>query len=283
MSHPEIITPRSFGGQTHGSPSLVTAAGPRVRNQDWLALTLTTTDSSGSVEINGRFLTDDGEIVPFTQSMTFSGTGTQTAIVARIGDGWLQGFSVHRVTGTLTDGEVQASVHLGTGGGSLARYECCLASGEITNIRSLGMGAYDALVQTPTPTQMTVASNAPSNPAAGANQIWTVPAGQVWTLQSFYGTFVTSATVASRRVGLLVTDGSNVLGRIYVENAQTASLTRLHSAFIDVEHFQAIANTDVVLRLPQVSLKADYTIETTVQSIQAGDQWSTLALSYVQS
>ena len=201
MRSAHLITPDSFGGDLKQFPGIITAAGPRVQNGDWLALTLTTSDATGTVRLTARLLRDDGEIVVTTELMTFSGTGTQTAIVARLSDGWLQGFDVSVASGTITDGEVVAAVHLGTGEGSVRSYQCCLASGEITNIRSLGLGAF--LIRGPetTTSQPTIEVNKPANPAAGAQLTWTVPVGEVWEIQSLYVELVTDATASNRRVG----------------------------------------------------------------------------------
>ena len=278
---PHYITPIEYGGGIKQEPTVIQAAGPRVKNGDWLALTLTTSDATGSVEIRGRILTDAGEIVPFQQIMTFSGTGTQTAIVARLGGGWLQGFSVHRVSGTLTDGEVVAAVHLGTGEGVTAAYECCLASGEVTDIRSLGMGAY--LIRTSsvlTAEMPAMVADIASNPAAGADKTWTVTASEAWEIYNVLGQLATSATVANRQVYVKIDDGTTVIQNLFYNLNQTASTTVTYNACAIGSATTALAGGSYNYDLPRIILKAGWRIGFTTLNIQAADQWSGLALTY---
>ena len=279
---PYFITQTEYEGGFRHFPTLIQAAGPRVQNGDWLALTLTTSDATGSVEINGRILTDQAEIVPFTQLMTFSGTGSQTAIVARLGGGWLQGFSVHRVSGTLTDGEVVAAVHLGTGEGATARYECCLASGEITNIRSLGMGAF--LIRGPevTTTTTVTAVIATAAPAAGVEMSFTVTAAQAWEIFSMQGKLVTSATVATRTVAVRCDDTTNKGFYLESTTTQTATVTKYYN-FSPVGAMWTAATSNIyMISIPPVILPAGARIRTDTSGLQATDQWSECTLVYRQ-
>lgn len=139
-----MTTTEAFGrgDRHHGHSSLTMPPGPRVYAGDFLRLNATTTDATGVLNLNGRLLTLNHETVPLTLSMTFSGTGDQTAVITPLADGWIVGFTVYRVSGTLTDGEVQASVDVIQASGTGATPVMTLASGEITNIRRLGLWGY---------------------------------------------------------------------------------------------------------------------------------------------
>lgn len=119
------------------------AAGPYVEAGDSLRLRATTTDASGVLTVNYRmFSLANNAMVSGTFAMTFSGTGVQTAVSKPLTEGWLIGFIVFVSSGTITDGEVQASVDIIQGEGSAAFPVMNLGSGEISNIRSLGLNAY---------------------------------------------------------------------------------------------------------------------------------------------
>ena len=279
---PEFISPLEYGGDYRQFPGVVQAAGPRVQNGDWLTLTLTTSDATGSVQINGRILTDVGEIVPFTALMTFSGTGTQTAVVARLGGGWLQGFDVHRVSGTLTDGEVIAAVHLGTGELAAARYECCLASGEVTDIRSLGLGAFLAQGTGSGATTQPTIVTATAAPAAGSNFTFTVTAAQVWEIFGVRALLTTSATVATRTYSVMIDDGTNVILRHEAALSQAASLAYGYSSNAVGALWTPITNNVYLVPIPPLMLAAGSRVRSNVTNIQAGDVLSECVILYRQ-
>ena len=115
---------------------------PRIFRGDFIRLRATTTDATGQLTLAGRIHTGDDETAPFILTLTFSGTGVQTATTAPLADGYLTGFSVYVSSGTITDGEVQASVDIMQGSGTGATVVATLASGEVTNVRSLGLNGY---------------------------------------------------------------------------------------------------------------------------------------------
>jgi hypothetical protein len=260
--------------------SVIAAPGPKTENGDLLVLSLTTSDATGSVDIRGRVMTENGEINEFGRTMTFSGTGTQTEVVAPLAAGWIVGFDVSRASGTLTDGEVVASVHICRNAGSLLQKLMCLASGEVTSIRSLGLGAF--LIRGPEAT----ASSLPdiqtdlAAPAAGAEITYTVPAGEVWEIQSLSFRLVTSATAATRIVAVVCTDGTDRIGRYEAASSQTAGQTRDYQSSQLGALWTPVTGTMFVIPMSPVFLKEGYIIKTDTISIQVGDQYSLVALTY---
>ena len=115
---------------------------PRVFRGDFIRLRATTTDTTGELTLAGRIHTHDDKTATFDTTLTFAGTGVQTAVTLPLADGYLTGFSVYVSSGTITDGEVQASVDVMQGSGNSATVVATLASGEVTNVRSLGLNGY---------------------------------------------------------------------------------------------------------------------------------------------
>lgn len=279
---PYLLTPGDYERFTKVRPGAVVAPGPYLDNGEALRLEATTTDSSGTLRLFGRLLTMDGELVESFQDMVFSGTGAQTAVDMRMGRGWLVGFSVRAVSGTITDGEVVASVHLVRNTGSLAQHLACLASGEVTNTRALGLGAFVARGAgsgSETAPTIVTATNAP---AAGADFSFTVTAGQTWQLQSLRAVLTTSAAVASRQPYLTVDDGANAL--LYIPNttAVTASLTRDFNYANFGATWTSADSSEYQIPLPPLVLTAGYRIRAITVNLQAGDQWSGVYLTYRQ-
>lgn len=138
----KIITPRDGGGQLWGVPTTLVASGPLVQDGDLLVMTVATTDATGVLEINGRLLLLNGEMVEFSRHITFGGTGVLAETVQTLGAGWIVGFAVSKVSGTWAAGEVQSAVHVGRQNGPTVQRLMCLASGDIDDIKSLGLGAF---------------------------------------------------------------------------------------------------------------------------------------------
>jgi hypothetical protein len=134
--------PRRLDGSYGAVSTLATAAGPVVQNGDLIQLLVTSTDASATIRFEGRLLTLDGEINPWLQDMIITGAGVQTPINVPLTNGWIIGFSVYVHTGTITVDEVEASVHVIRNTGNLVNRVMCLASGDLTNAKSLGLGAF---------------------------------------------------------------------------------------------------------------------------------------------
>lgn len=137
-----MTTPKYGGGALASYSALGSAPGPRVMAGDYLRLNATTTDATGVLALNGRMMTLEGVIFPLALQLTFSGTGDQTSVAIPLTDGWIMGFSVYVISGTITDGEVQASVDVTQGTGTPGTIVMSLASGEVTNVRRLGLNGY---------------------------------------------------------------------------------------------------------------------------------------------
>lgn len=260
----------------------VSAPGPFMEFGEFLRLEATSTDASATLRLNGKFLSTDGEIRFFTEDMVITGTGTQTAVTSRIGPCWLMGFSVRVVAGTITDGEVVASVHVARDAPTAPIHVMTLASGEITNTRALGMGAF--LIRGPDATssaQPTIAT-ATAAPAAGADFTITVTASQVWEYQSLYFKLATSATVANREVYVKVTDGTNTLWLMSYTAYQTASLNRNYNVSPLGGTFNSVGGTDYVMMTPRFMLGPGYVVSSFISGMAAGDQLSNIRLLYRQ-
>lgn len=277
-----INTPDNLGGFTRSHSTQVAAPGPYVRNGDFLRLNATSTDASATLVLNGRLLRPDGEIVPLNLTMPITGTGNQTAVAMPLVEGWIVGFIVFVNAGTITDGEIVASVDVVQAAGSGLTRVMCLASGEVTNTRSLGLGAYIFGAAASTSAAPVVATNAAANPGAGAELSWTVPASQIWEVQGVRAILTTSATVASREAAMTVDDGTNQFIKVVPGAVQTASLVKGFT-YADIgSAYTAPSSGNFMISFPKILAAAGYRIATVTANIQVGDQWSSGVISYRQ-
>ena len=112
-------------------------------------------------------------------------------------------------------------------------------------------------------------------PAAGAESITTVPAGQYWRMVSWYGSITTSATVATRVPAFIIDDGTNVLYKAISGSAGVAaSQTMAFPAAVLGASNATVANSfQAVTVLPDLILYPGWRFSTLTTSIQTGDQW----------
>lgn len=112
-----------------------------------------------------------------------------------------------------------------------------------------------------------------ADPAAGAEGIaYTVPAGQAWIVHSLNIQLVTDATVANRRIHLVVDDGSTIYGRWFASQVQAASLTQDYSIGLVDTGVQDNINGSLVVPLP-LRLGAGHRLRTITTALQAGDNY----------
>jgi hypothetical protein len=274
-------TPQSHNYQPSIS-TLASSPGPFVRGGDQIRLNATTTDSSGELTLAYRFLTKaNEEIVTGRLTMTFSGTGVQTAITTPLAEGWIIGFAVYVSSGTITDGEVQASVDVIQGNGNSASVVMCLASGEVTNIRQLGLGAYNTIGGVVTITSPTVTTDTAASPAAGAEFTITVPASEVWDFYSLNARFVSSGSAGNREPSFAIKDGTNTIYRASINAYQIASRDFRYSFARNVPLTSHAGTNNIwTVPCPPIRLAAGYTIGSVTGGILVGDQWSGIAICY---
>ena len=118
-----------------------------------------------------------------------------------------------------------------------------------------------------------------ANPAAGAEIILTVPAGQAFNVRSMRFRLVTSATAGTRTVTLLYDDGTNIYAQIDPVMDHAASLTTDYTFTLDIGYKQASGNRPVCNNsLPNLYLLAGHRLRTLTTNLAAGDQFSLVYL-----
>ncbi len=117
------------------------------------------------------------------------------------------------------------------------------------------------------------------NPAAGVDWSVAVPGGKLWVVDSITAVLATSAVVANRFANLIVSDGSADVFSLPPNAAQAASLARTLSWVSTYSGPSTFTNGNRWSNgFPSWYLDGGYTIRTVTQAIDAGDQWSAIAL-----
>ena len=113
-------------------------------------------------------------------------------------------------------------------------------------------------------------------PAVATDPTFTVPAGHVWRVRAISAQVVTDANVANRSPLLQVSDGTAVFLTIPPFAVITAGLTARLSWLVQAGPYGAAAAQ--VMPLPELELQAGWVVSLLTGAIQAGDQYSALAL-----
>lgn len=122
-----------------------------------------------------------------------------------------------------------------------------------------------------------------ADPAAGAELTQTVPSGQFWILRGLHFSLVTDATVANRRVQLVITPpGSGVVNlRISSPAVQVASTTVRYHFYVGAASLENATSLVQHSPLPAgMLLPNDTEIASLTTNLQAGDNLSTMELYY---
>jgi|SRR5579872_2964193 len=118
-----------------------------------------------------------------------------------------------------------------------------------------------------------------AKPAAGVDVVATVPANARWKVWSMFATLVTDAVVNNRVPHVVITDGplNDTVHNVPANNNQVAGATVNYSAGAGV--FGVSFDNAVVMVLPvELDLLQKWTIGFKTTNLDAGDQWSALAL-----
>lgn len=120
-----------------------------------------------------------------------------------------------------------------------------------------------------------------SDPAVGAEITVTVPADEVWVVQSMYFTMLTSAVVANRVVTLVADDGSTAYWRSRGATNHPASNTLTYAAFPGAGVGE---NGIVQLVLPTdgLTLLPGHRLKTATTSLDVGDNFAAPVLYVVR-
>lgn len=123
----------------------------------------------------------------------------------------------------------------------------------------------------------------PADPAVATDWTITAPGESTWVVVGITATLVTDANVANRHPDLTLTDGSTTLWRLPAGAVITAGITTIISWLPMLGYASpAILGNRLTVGTPEVCMVPGWTIGTTGSALQAGDQWSSVALTAVE-
>lgn len=128
-----------------------------------------------------------------------------------------------------------------------------------------------------------LASNTVTQPSAGAQFSITVPAGEVWMLNSVAATLTTSATAGSRLVGWNIKDAAGNIVYQFKLPTQTFGTNKTVLFGVAIGGLsQSVTDQVSMSALPNMPMGTGWSFNTAPSAFQADDQWSSIGYSYTK-
>lgn len=269
MSLPAEVLSRppevSFRGKDVTPPSPLYVA-----REDNLRFEVSNSVTNQTLEVRGRLLLASGEVVPFAETLRPAATRTVQSFFVQLTEGFLLSLMVAHGPETLP-GQTWVRCTLFHGETSVGTFQALLFQGYVSTGYWLAWppGIYDRIADGPG----AIRSVTGTNPAAGAEISETVPTNALWRLYSVRAALVTNATVAARRVSLVIDDGTTILIDVENPNTQAAGLT---VPYLAARFGYDLTTTTVAeqFALPDLPpLREGFRVRTVTSNLQAGDNW----------
>ena len=165
-------------------------------------------------------------------------------------------------------GECYASVFLGFAGVSWMHIGCgYLHDG---GVLAWPPGKFESSVEGPG----LLRSITGTDPAAGVEISETVPTNARWKLRGICYSLVTSTTVGTRRTGIVIDDGTNIIERMWCQDQQAENLTRSYFFASRTPPTPASVGSEFYGSLPiDCILFQGWRVRTLTADFQAGDNY----------
>jgi hypothetical protein len=245
---------------------------------DCLAVNVLSSVANPALVVVARLLRPDGVISYNHERIGAVTANTITKFIFQLAEGFLLDVCVSAVGSSLAAGECFVRVDLQHNSQAGTSPFATLANGYVTANHTVAWPSIEP-AQDVTPLAATLAVTV-ANPAAGAEWLYTVPAGVTAILNSVHFIFTTSAAVADRLPHLVIDDGTNTLTQKTHYTVQAAG----QAGEYNFAHFggddAAPVGYVVFPSVPPTPVKAGYRIGTVTTAIDVLDQYSAITLCF---
>ncbi len=227
-------------------------------------------------QIELRYLLPDGSIQVQEEFMTPGANRTLASKAFRITEGFLLSASVFPAIGAQGRGLVFVTMALRRSGGGLQPNDFTLATGytSVTAPLIWPGGRYEFSQSAPGWIQ----TDTVTNPAAGADWTFIVPANDRIRPMGIVAALTTSAAVATRQVKFIMDSGVANISMTPAAASQAASLTQIYSFGPGAPNV-GVFGTFVQTGIPSgIWLPPGNRIRVVTDNLQVADQWSAISI-----
>lgn len=248
-------------------------SGVYVTQDDTLELSVFSPTLSNTVNLSLRYMRPDGVVVPQFKTVTTLSVGlTPTELLIPGSEGFLLSASVEAPGAPR--GQVFVTLELIRGQGTADKTNGHVLIAGYPGINN-SLGFPQSPIASPLDGRGWVFTLTQAAPAAGAEIVVTVPAGEQWILRALRASLTASVAVANRQPTLAIDDGAgNLSVSVTAGNSQAAGTTNTYNWFPGAP-LQAVSATVFFLTMPpELRLPPGSLIKSVTANIQAADQWS---------
>jgi hypothetical protein len=270
MAVPERIYPAIpqiiGGGRILPSPSQFYVTG-----EDRLRVVTASSIVGAGVKIQWRMATLKGDTVPNSQDHTPNSDRSVKVQDFELGDGSLLNVTAFASAGAIRTGQLYVMIQLVRGRGLAAIVLGTILGGYVTTTQALGFPGSPIVGSLEGGGCPRTISG--TDPAAGVEQLETVPTGARWELKAWFGRLVCSATVATRQPTLVLNYSTNNI-QIGFPTSAAASQTQNWMAAQGMPLSTKIGAASDLCGLPiGMQLIAGNSFGTSTTGLQVGDDW----------
>ena len=260
--------PDPVGFTRHG---IAPGAFSYVTRDDRLYLRSRNSVTGAVVRLSGRLHQPDGHIHEFTYLHTPATDRSVSLESFDIGEGYIVGLAVDVASGTVRRGHCFIELGLLRGLTAAASVRQVLGRDYVTD--GDGWGWPGAPIKSSLHGPGILRSITGTDPAVDTEISEAVPTNARWLVRSVRFTLVTDANAATRRVHLVIDDGTTTLLDIGAGGTQTASVTKSYNAFPEGPSATSVT-AEVYLTLPgNLMLLQGFQLLTATQFLQATDNF----------
>jgi len=237
------------------------------------ALRITSFNAAAGVvlTLEGRFMNEDGQLVPFAITHTPNTDRTSASFTVPMGRGWLLNAQVRASSGTPRRGQCLAIVEVVRGLTSVQTSLGTLIHGFVTDTQRRGWPGSPIEMSTEGPGVLRSITG--TDPAANVEISETVPTNARWRVHAIQFTLVTDANAANREVALTFDDGTTVFARVPSGFTHVASTTVVYASAHHLPRFTLAQDTTKNFPLPRIDLQGGFRINTVTTARQATDNY----------
>lgn len=223
-----------------------------------------------ALRIAGRFLTADGEIVPFQFTHTPATDRSASFESFQLAEGYLLSAVVFPSTGAPTRGQTFVEIGFVRGIGAAVDVLDVLAKDYVAEAEPLAFPG--SPIRSSLEGPGAIRSITGTDPAAGVEISEAVPTDARWLLHSITATLVNDATVANRNGVLTFDDGTTVFWRADPGSTVGASGTAIFTGSGYGERPPTNTSNRYWI-MPSMPLGAGFRVATLTNNLQAADNW----------
>jgi len=233
-----------------------------------------------NLDMVARVITKSGRMVEIREKINLSAAATNTEVELVLPEGQLIFANASLSAATMNLGYCFIMVYIRQAASGIGFPAMNLASGWVSTFTAIQWPypTFDSSIANPE----AHAYSEESNPSAGADWSYSVPADTTFRLLSFYGELVTDANVANRYASIEVYNESPTLELdINFGYAHAASQTVRYSAGEGMGCCALAGSGKASAGIPRNATNYGGKVSTNTTNKQAGDQWQNIVIHFV--